>query len=356
MLSEHNSFPINPSLSTIENCLENVRNHADVLILVCGGRYGSRTDSGKSVTHCEYLEAREKRIPIYAFVEAQTLGLLPLWQQDRTISLAPVVDSPRLMEFIEQLHNGGAQWVTRFEKASQIQEALRTQLAILFGQALDYRKKFEDVRGQQFGDLDGEALRLVVDKPDGWEHLLFSSVARAQIAGHQELRYNLRHALGSGTAVRLRPNELREWMISKAEEFGRLIELGNRIVRFAFPEAMGKPGNHGDPVLVIRVAKQIALLHKRILHWSLEYQDLTLGEEFESLMSHASKCAIATLDEIESFVDSIQSEMENQLSRTEEERAAISPPQCTLSFALSNQHLDAVVAEFRRLGQEGLLA
>lgn len=356
MLSEHNSFPINPSLTTIENCLENVRNHADILILVCGRRYGTLTESGKSVTHCEYLEARKKGIPIYAFVETEVLGLLPLWKKDPTIPLVPVVETPKQMEFIAQLHDGDAQWVTRFEKASEIQETLRTQLAILFGAALGYRKRFKEIRGQQFGELDGKALRLIVDQPDGWEHLLFSAVAQDQIAKHQELRYNLRHALGAGTPVRIRPDELRNWMISKTDEFGRLIELGNRIVHFAFPEAIGKPGEPGDPVLVIRVAKQIALLHKRVLHWSLEYQDLTLGEQFESLMSHASKCAIATLDEIEAFVDNIQSEMENQLSRTEEERAAIPPPECILSFELSDEHLDAVVAELRRLDQEGLLA
>jgi hypothetical protein len=57
VLSELDSFPVNPSQSAIQNCLEVVRTRADLFVLVVGGRYGSMNDAGKSITNLEYLEA-----------------------------------------------------------------------------------------------------------------------------------------------------------------------------------------------------------------------------------------------------------------------------------------------------------
>lgn len=67
LLSEFNSFPIDPCIGTFENCLSNVDNLADVFILIVGNRYGYVTDKGKSITNLEYLHAKEK-IFLYLFL------------------------------------------------------------------------------------------------------------------------------------------------------------------------------------------------------------------------------------------------------------------------------------------------
>lgn len=41
MLSETSSFPINPDSTTVENCRRAVHEHADILVLIVGGRYGA---------------------------------------------------------------------------------------------------------------------------------------------------------------------------------------------------------------------------------------------------------------------------------------------------------------------------
>jgi hypothetical protein len=74
ILSEYNTFPINPNIGTIDNCIENVEIKADILILIIGGRYGSQNDDGKSITNLEYLRARAKGIPIYVFVSKNILS------------------------------------------------------------------------------------------------------------------------------------------------------------------------------------------------------------------------------------------------------------------------------------------
>src|SRR4051794_26361281 len=70
LLSELPSFPVDPDLDTIENCRARVERDADIFVLIVGARYGS-IDSAtlKSVTNLEFLSARQKGIPIFAFIE-----------------------------------------------------------------------------------------------------------------------------------------------------------------------------------------------------------------------------------------------------------------------------------------------
>lgn len=58
--------------SSQEACLRGVR-EADVVLLILGERYGRPQSSGRSATHEEYLEARERK-PILAFVQE---GVVP---------------------------------------------------------------------------------------------------------------------------------------------------------------------------------------------------------------------------------------------------------------------------------------
>src|SRR5437879_720167 len=73
LLSEHPEFPISPQDSTVDNCVNAVRDRADLFILIVGARYGTPTDQGKSVTNLEYLAAKAKGVPIYAFVSKTIL-------------------------------------------------------------------------------------------------------------------------------------------------------------------------------------------------------------------------------------------------------------------------------------------
>ena len=58
VLSEYPTFPVDPDETAIENCRKMVESRADIFVLVVGGRYGSLTEQGKSVTNLEYLSAR----------------------------------------------------------------------------------------------------------------------------------------------------------------------------------------------------------------------------------------------------------------------------------------------------------
>ena len=52
ILSEYDSFPIDPDKDTINNCLRVVEQRADIMVLIVGSRYGYITDHGeKSITN-----------------------------------------------------------------------------------------------------------------------------------------------------------------------------------------------------------------------------------------------------------------------------------------------------------------
>ena len=137
LLSEYDSFPVNPDLGTADNCLSVVNTKADLFLLIVGGRYGSTTADDKSVTNLEYLAARSKGIPVYAFVLRSILDTLPVWKDNRSGNFNAVADSPKLFEFVESLRDSGAAWVFPFDTAQSIFAVLRTQLAYLFMDALN---------------------------------------------------------------------------------------------------------------------------------------------------------------------------------------------------------------------------
>ncbi|MBI2817051.1 MAG: DUF4062 domain-containing protein [Acidobacteria bacterium] len=137
MVSEYNSFPVNPDLGTIDNCLNAVETRADTFILIVGGRYGSLADGGKSVTNLEYQTANAKGIPAYVFVMRSILDIVPVWKANQSGNFGHVVDSVKVFEFVEKLRQTGEEWVFPFEHAQDIFDVLRNQLAYLFMDSLE---------------------------------------------------------------------------------------------------------------------------------------------------------------------------------------------------------------------------
>ena len=89
-MSEHDSFPIDPDRTTVENSRRNVRENADIYVMVVGARYGSiDAEADKSVTNLEFVEARARGVPAYG-----------LCQQGRPRAVAGVEGEPpgRLLE------------------------------------------------------------------------------------------------------------------------------------------------------------------------------------------------------------------------------------------------------------------
>ncbi len=133
LISEHSSFPIDPDASTIENCRRRVEHDADLFVLIIGSRYGSVDPaSAKSVTNLEYLSARAKGIPIYAFAEKSKCSRLhSVWSSDNSVNLSKHIDNPKVFEFIKQVRSEHRVWTNSFEYAQDIIKTLPDPVRIL---------------------------------------------------------------------------------------------------------------------------------------------------------------------------------------------------------------------------------
>ena len=95
VLSEYPSFPVSPDLSTVDNCKKVVRDRADILVLVIGGKRGSLDPvSQRSLVNIEYSEARAAGLDCIVFVDRPVWDLLPLFRKNSDADFTPTVDYP----------------------------------------------------------------------------------------------------------------------------------------------------------------------------------------------------------------------------------------------------------------------
>jgi len=209
VLSEYSSFPVSPDLGTVDNCVKAVETRADIFILIVGARYGSTTDRGESISNLELLAAKAKSIPVYVFVMRSVLDVLPIWQANPDADYSRVVDSPKLLKFVADLRDTKELWVCPFDTAEDICDVLRTQFAYLFMDALGLRLTLSKGGGlsPRFRDLTGPALRLLVERPPGWEYLLFTEVLDSGIESLADLKRDWQYRLALGPGTQTNPSE-----------------------------------------------------------------------------------------------------------------------------------------------------
>ena len=331
LLSEHPSFPIDPDATTIENCRRRVEQDADVLVLVIGGRYGSiDATPNTSVTNLEYTSARHKRIPIYAFIDPQVLAVLPLWKRNQTGDFSGEVDSPRLFEFIEHVRTIDAVWMNEFRSARDITDALRTQFAFQQQTGLRLQRHTLGLADQDwFNTLHGEALRVALDRPPYWEHLLFATALMDGVARHRRLArtHALKIPIGFGEDVQ---NPL-PWFYTRLSDAQRLVGTLNNLITGALQEAVGSAGTPGDTGAIVFVADTISDLYRDAILWGLRLRTANVEEQFQLL-------ATAIGDLMDDVIQQVGEYGPKVLAQIEAARAAPKtgvPRQREIEFAIS---------------------
>ncbi len=311
LLSEFNSFPLNPDIGTVENCVDVVRRRADLFVLIVGGRYGTPTDSGKSITNLEYLEARAKGIPIYTFVSKAILHTLPVWRNNRDGNFAGVVDCNKLFEFVEALYSAQEQWVYPFERAVDITTTLRAQFAVLFKDALAYRGKFKEAGlPPSLTNLSPRSLCLVIEKEKGWENLLFSQIFAEEIESSLSLKRDLTYNLCLKPTLKL-PNALEtmDWITKKIGDLTKLANSASTLMNTAFQEAAGPPGKPGNAEHIVYVAQRVGELYRSVIRWTIEFVSVESKEELQPIIEIASRFSRAFLGDIEEYSERLRREL-----------------------------------------------
>jgi hypothetical protein len=319
LLSEFSSFPVNPNLDAIGNCIESVRDSTDIFVLVVGGRYGSETENAKSVTNLEYIEAKAKGIPCYVFVQKGILTTLPIWQKNQAADFSGVVDSVKLFEFVQSLRDPKENWVFPFESAQDITDTLRRQLGYLVKNALDIRHKVmhSGVRGP-LDNMSAAALLLAVQKPLLWEYRLFSQLFADEIVRCTPVKRDLEYGIALGRAVHIADlREFLEWVQTKMGELASFAESAGKIVNVVFPKAAGPPGEPGDVDQIVYVARRFGQVYLRLLEWSTEFNQVQVEDEFTSVLDMVSRASQNAIGELEAFSASTQQTLADAVWRYE---------------------------------------
>ena len=301
VLSELDSFPVDPSQSAIQNCLEVVRTRADLFVLVVGGRYGSMNEAGKSITNLEYLEASVRGLPKYVFVKSEILSILPVWRANPDADFSSTVDTPKLFEFVSNLKDSGEVWIFPFSSAQDITNTLRKQLSYLFADCLSIRAKLQPVDLPALR-LGPESLRLYVEKPSGWEYLVFAKILQERVLSFKSKRLDLELGISFGSVIDLSDRvKAINWIKAKFPQIAQVAKNVAQLLNSGIIKAVGAPGEPGDIQRIEHIASRIAEGYAQAIDWTLEFHRIKVEPDFERLMKLTANLSSNMLNEIEVF-------------------------------------------------------
>lgn len=313
LVSEFNSFPIIPNTNTIDSCTQAVKEYADVLILIVGGRYGYITESGKSITNLEYITAKEKHIPIYVFIDKSVMNMINLWKDNPNMDFNSVVDSTKVFEFIDTLRNKENIWVYGFEHAQDIISTLRKQLAHLFLKMLKLKNQVDNANITIYlQSLKGESLRLLIEKPFAWEYKIFGQVCDDGLKSLQDLKRDYKYGISLERSKTLTGfEEIFKWIQEKNNDFIIIMENISDLINIRLKEALNEYGIPANMEYVVYVAKKIVELYKKVLQIGIEVKLINVDDEFRGLAKYSIIVCDSILNDIEIFCNTYQEKVKN---------------------------------------------
>lgn len=347
ILSEYDSFPINPDINTVNNCIRVVEERADIFVLIIGGRYGYVSpNNNKSITNMEYLRARSKGIPIFAFVDQSIINILPVWEKNIDGDFSGVVDSTKIFEFVDNVRNKDSIWVYEFNSGNNITSCLKKQLAYLVNDSLMLRKHFyKEGVSSKILQYSGRVFELAIEKPDFWEYLLLAAVLKDKLSQLDDLRYDLKYGLFmEKTSVLEEPQEIISYVQAKSSELTNRTGMIDTLFNKALQEALGAPGTPGNAEHIIYVAEKLIDVYVNVHKWTLQFKSVVVPEEFENLISAVSHLSDTVIEDIENFI----SDFEEGINRLIMEHTG-EPQKVIFTLTLRSPDVESVNKEVERL-------
>lgn len=304
MLSEFDSFPVDPCIGTFENCLSNVDNYADIFVLVIGNRYGYVTEAGKSITNLEYLHAKAKGIPIFVFVSKQMYNTLPLWRDNKNGDFSTVVDNTKIFEFVSGIYDEAHQWIYTYDNVRDIKKTLKNQFCLIFSDGLKLQKTLREAKlGNLMGQIPSGAMRMMVEQPFAWEHKFLAYILKAEFETLKTDKWDLEYSIFDGETISFTDFELMKDISRKIKEVLNINEMLGTLLNKTFQDAIGEPGVPSDLELMIYSSKRLTYLYKRLVSWSLYFKSLEVDNVFSKLLGLLYDMPKTALKEIEEFVE-----------------------------------------------------
>ena len=300
--SENKDFPVNPTASTVENCIEAVKNEADIFILIIGNRYGYKIESGKSITNLEFLAALQKKIPVYSFTLKSLIHYLPLWKKNPEMDFSECVDDTKVFEFVDDVRSKQGMWNFEFETAQDIIDILKSQLSILFSSTLAERQVLKTtVEDSILSNLSGKAMEILLRRPDSFEMRVFMQMMSDEIGKYSFLKNDCTYSICINKGVSLKdPSKCISWQSDKLQDLNASIKMLNNLFS-AFEHYYGEPGVPSDIKGLYYVAVRYGELYGHLLQWVIDVKSTDVCEECKTLNDLFAELPKAVINQLESY-------------------------------------------------------
>lgn len=265
VMSEFATFRVDPQLTTIENCRENVRDNADFFLLIVGGRRGSvDRQTGRSIVNLEYEAAVREGLDVIVFVEQAVLDLVPIWQANIGMSFTPTVDDNEVFQFIKRIREE-QRWTFPFSKEADIFDVLSLQLSAQLRELLRSRRSGQLSSAELFKNETRAALTIFRTRPRYWEYLLTAELFASRFSGIKKRYEDIQNGRVLGVHQTLSGREFLKWTTSKFPEAMGAVNKMAFIITNQVPEAWGPSGVSGKPEELLSVAEEARLTLNALL-------------------------------------------------------------------------------------------
>lgn len=303
ILSEFDNFPISPELNTIENCIKIVKENADILILIVGNRYGNIIENGKSITNNEFLVAKQKGIPIFCFIEKNTLNAINFWKNNKDGDFSNIVDNTKIFEFIVDIRENSKIWTFPFEKAQDIVKILKIQLSYLFKSSLKVKKILDDNIPEFLNlNLSEKSLKILIEKKDLYEYLFLAQVLVDEIEKKEFLKNDIEYSIITEPKHIIHDvSDVIKWSSERFSTANNIVGGFSNITNIALPKFINEPGKPSDIKGLYYFAIKYAELYESLLNWTIETKSTLIDDEFEFVKTDLSELILRPSEQIWDF-------------------------------------------------------
>lgn len=257
IMSEFSTFRVDPQLSPVENCRNNVRSNADIFVLIIGGRRGSVDElAGKSIVNLEYEAAVQEGLDIYVFVDQAVLNLVPIWSKNRDIDLTPTVDSGEVMAFVDHIR-AEQRWTFPFTKEADIIDILSFQMSSQLRELLAKKRSGHFDGLELLAKESKEARYLVATRHPFWEYLLTAELLDTRLNRRSRELSEVRAGRILGSHQKLRGRLYMEWVGNKFPEITGALAKVKATLEEDIVASWGAPGVSGEPDEILRAADEM---------------------------------------------------------------------------------------------------
>lgn len=349
ILSEHDSFPVNPTKNTVTNCIKAVEG-SDIFILIIGCSYGYILENEKSITNMEYIYARNSGVPIFVYIKRIVTKLISTFSISPAEDYSHTVDDSRVLEFAATVRSVNQDWCYDFENSIDIIDNLKIRLTHLFSESLDVWKQLNASQDQRFlMTLSPEAISFVLNKPSGYEWLYLRQVISDELIKFDSLRLDVKYEVYVSKSVTLRtPEATNEYLGTIIREAAKLATSAKNLMSKALLYFSGEPGVTVDFRGFYYVACRLALIYSKLLEWTINVKTLNVPERFTKLRDIVSKFADGSAESIWKYPAQLQEAIEeaihyNSIGSNEKTKKG------SLIFTVEEGFMDQYYAEMKVL-------